>query len=126
MNPCAKMLDCANHQCPSLKCHPKCQPCLLKPSLVTHCPCGKYELSQIAPTRNSCIDPILTCGTPFIKILACGHKYKAICGQIDFQCKEKVQKACRCGKEVRIIDCYLQNDFRCDRICKFKKSCSIH
>lgn len=40
--------------------------------------------------RTSCLDPIPTCMTPLNNILPCGHKSKALCGDKEFKCTEKV------------------------------------
>lgn len=78
--PCKKILDCGRHVCLDI-CHPQCSPCLLTPQIVTHCPCGKYKLTEMMKEpRKSCMDLIPNCGSPIETILTCGHKARTICG----------------------------------------------
>lgn len=69
-----RVLDCGNHYCQDV-CHPEaCVECLLKPLLVSHCPCGKTPLCDLLgelDVRKSCMDPVPTCKTTCGKTLPC-------------------------------------------------------
>lgn len=77
--------------------------------------------------RTSCLDAVPTCMTPLNNVLGCGHKSKALCGDKNIRCMEKVQVFCRCTKSSQITECYKsEEEFLCERVCKKKKSCQVH
>lgn len=141
---CSKKLDCGNHYCQRI-CHPgDCDECLLKPTLVTFCPCGKTPISELLnEARMSCLDPVPTCGSTCDKVLPCSpqrelgnhllteeeHRCKkechfGECGPCDGITKVK----CRCGARVKEIPCIQKGreEYRCERRCNKKKSCGKH
>ncbi|CAD8107016.1 unnamed protein product [Paramecium sonneborni] len=123
---CGKILDCGQHQCLE-QCHPKCQPCKLKPELIIFCACGKYKINDlIKEQRKSCLDPIPNCGTPIETTLNCGHKSRTICGSDYPECTQKVKEKCRCGDSTRVKVCNDKSLFVCDDVCKKRKSCGVH
>lgn len=103
--PCEKTIDCGYHKCEQT-CHKgPCMTCLKKPELQTTCPCGRYSLLAIAESvRESCKDPIPSCGMPCKKKLHCGHECPLTCheGRCP-ECKVGVQQSCRCLTAVRKI-----------------------
>ena len=73
-----RMLDCDAHRCKQV-CHPgPCQPCPLSPRLAKTCPCGQTPLAKLLELgysdaeRETCSDPIPSCGKTCSKPLACG------------------------------------------------------
>lgn len=71
------MLGCGNHHCEDT-CHQgPCQTCTLLPEAIITCPCGARELADLSPApRQSCLDPIPTCGGKCRKPLKCGPPSK--------------------------------------------------
>ena len=69
-----RILDCGNHNCQNV-CHiGVCKECLLKPSILTSCPCGKtpvFDLLGGHDVRKSCLDPVPTCKLMCGKVLPC-------------------------------------------------------
>lgn len=69
-----RTLDCGNHNCQNV-CHiGVCKECLLKPSILTSCPCGKtpvFDLLGGHDVRKSCLDPVPTCKLMCGKVLPC-------------------------------------------------------
>lgn len=71
-----RMLNCEAHRCQQL-CHRfQCQPCPRSPSLVRTCACTQTPLTKLMELgyaeRQSCSDPIPSCGKACGKPLACG------------------------------------------------------
>ena len=141
---CLKVLDCGNHNCQEI-CHPgACTECLLKPSLISCCPCGKTLISELLDNpRMSCLDPVPTCRSICDKVLPCSpqiaegnsdshyeeHRCKnkchlGECGACDGITKVK----CRCGTNVKEIPCVERrnDEFRCEQRCNKKKNCGRH
>ena len=141
---CSRTLDCGNHTCQKI-CHQgECTECLLKPSLVTRCPCAKSLVSDLLEdVRISCLDPVPTCESTCDKILPCSpqitegnkdssneeHRCKnkchlGECGVCDGITKVK----CRCGTNVKEIPCAERTaeEYRCDQRCNKKKNCGRH
>lgn len=138
---CEKSRDCEQHQCDAV-CHPgPCQPCLLTPSRVTRCPCGKIPLEQLyardqVPPRTSCLDPVPTCGQTCGFRLDCGppaqhHTCSALChiGPCPV-CPKTTSIRCRCGNMDKEIPCCeltgRPDDARCEKRCQKKRSCGRH
>ena len=66
-------LDCGNHECKEI-CHASsCRSCELQPDVVDFCPCGKMKIVELldGKNRNSCMDPIPTCGNTCDGFLPC-------------------------------------------------------
>ena len=85
-NVCGRNLDCEKHQCERL-CHVgPCDGCVLQPSQVTHCPCGKTALADIptAKPRLMCTDEIPTCQQKCLRALPCGSAGKNSCFELLF------------------------------------------
>lgn len=74
------MLNCGAHRCQQLCHRGQCQPCSRSPSLVKTCPCGQTPLAKLLELgyseRQSCSDPIPSCGKTCSKPLACGSSGK--------------------------------------------------
>nr|CAD7400623.1 unnamed protein product [Timema poppensis] len=132
---CEKNLTCGNHQC-TLVCHTgPCGECELSPDKITHCPCGKTELTA-DQARNSCLDTIPNCPLICGKKLACGQPNNP------HHCKEKCHNGkcpscplstlvkCRCGNMDREIPCIelttRADDARCEKKCTKKRACGKH
>ena len=141
---CKKTLDCGNHKCQKI-CHPgTCSECCLKPSLISHCPCGKTLVSELlGGDRKSCLDPVPTCESICDKILPCSPQIAE--GKADFsneehRCKNKchlgecgacdgiTKVRCRCGTNMKEIFCVERNleEYRCEQRCNKKKKCGRH
>jgi transcriptional repressor NF-X1 len=136
--------DCAIHFC-SKQCHPpspRPPPCPRSPSLVSHCPCGKQELSpsntsSFPPntllSRTSCLDPIPTCFSTCMKSLeTCSHVCSATChvGPCP-PCTIMLVRPCRCGATTKNVPCSsvvagIQDDILCDRPCAVLRACGRH
>lgn len=132
-NVCDKLLDCKNHKCKA-QCHSgSCEPCSLKPELVTHCCCGQTPLIE---QRKSCLDEIPTCDKLCCKRLKCGqpsnpHVCKVKCHQDECpECELTTKVKCRCGNMDKEIPCKelttKADDARCLKRCTKKRSCGKH
>ncbi|XP_046396084.1 protein shuttle craft-like [Ischnura elegans] len=135
---CERLLDCKNHKCEVL-CHPsECSPCALMPKRVTRCPCGKVALGDIegAVERQSCLDPVPTCGKTCEKVMDCGQPGKNhICKELCHEgpcppCTLTTLVKCRCGNMNKEIPCSelttKADDARCNKKCTKKRSCWRH
>lgn len=141
---CSKVLDCGNHHCQRI-CHPgTCSECLLKPSLVTCCPCGKALVTELLNEgRASCLDPVPTCSSTCDKVLSCSpqraegssdkltgeHRCKKECHVGDCgPCDGITKVKCRCGRQVKEIPCVQINmeEYRCEKRCNKKRNCGRH
>lgn len=75
-----RMLDCEAHRCQQVCHRGRCQPCPRSPILVKSCPCGQTPLTKLLELgyaeRQSCSDPIPSCGKTCNKPLACGSSGK--------------------------------------------------
>lgn len=140
-SPCPRLQECGQHPCPS-SCHPgPCQPCSLTLSTVTHCPCGgssleKLYLEAAVQPRESCLDPVPTCGEKCQKPLPCGppsspHLCPLPCHPgLCLPCPLTTLVRCRCGHMDRELPCAelttRADDARCGKQCKAKRSCGRH
>lgn len=140
-NLCEKSRDCELHQCDA-QCHAgECEPCMLTPAHVTTCPCGQtpleklYERDGVSP-RETCLDPIPTCGMTCSARLTCGppaspHTCSAVCHTGPCPtCPESTTVRCRCGHMDKDIPCCQltghPDDARCERRCTKKRTCGRH
>ncbi|KZT20935.1 hypothetical protein NEOLEDRAFT_1244899 [Neolentinus lepideus HHB14362 ss-1] len=143
-NKCNRPFDCGIHKC-SQPCHPPSPappPCPFSPSLVTHCPCGKHELSPALAssfppgaslTRTKCTDSIPTCESLCMKPLAgCTHVCSVRChtGACP-PCSIALVRPCRCGATMRDIKCAElqaggEEEILCDRPCAALRDCGRH
>ncbi|XP_071451168.1 protein shuttle craft-like [Hetaerina americana] len=135
---CGRTLDCKNHKCEAL-CHPsECSPCALMPARVMKCPCGKVALTDVegAVQRQSCLDPVPTCGKTCEKVLSCGqpgkhHLCKELCHEGPCPpCTLTTAVKCRCGNMNKEIPCNelttKADDARCNKKCTKKRTCWRH
>lgn len=138
---CGRPLDCGTHQCATV-CHfGECSSCPLLPAAVVHCPCGKRPLDSIegAAPRQSCVDPIPTCGSICGKLLVCGPKDSP--HQCDAPCHEgpcppcplSSSVRCRCGATSREVPCVElaggsgnSPEELCQRRCQKRRQCGRH
>ncbi|XP_053716490.1 transcriptional repressor NF-X1 [Synchiropus splendidus] len=138
---CGKMLNCETHRCQQ-PCHRgQCEPCPRSPSIVKSCPCGQTQLAKLMDLgyskRQSCSDPIPSCGKTCNKPLACGSNdvihlcekdcHEGSCGP----CSLTSTIRCRCGANMKEVPCALiQNEedflFTCEKRCNKKRSCGRH
>ena len=98
-NSCGKRLKCGNHFCGKI-CHAQnedCERCERSPELVKTCPCGKSPLE--AGSRQSCLDPIPSCGQKCEKSLICGHSCQ-------HQCHEGECQKCPLSTKVRLSELF--------------------
>ncbi|KAM7369762.1 hypothetical protein PAMP_011056 [Pampus punctatissimus] len=138
---CGKMLNCEAHRCQQV-CHQvPCQPCPRSPSLVKTCPCSQTPLTKLLELgyseRQSCSDPIPSCGKTCNKPLACGssdtiHLCEKMCHEDDCgPCSLTSTVRCRCGsktKEVPCVTIHKEDElvFTCEKRCNKKRSCGRH
>nr|XP_057916740.1 transcriptional repressor NF-X1 [Doryrhamphus excisus] len=138
---CAKMLDCDAHQCQQ-PCHRgSCSPCPRSPTTVKTCPCGQTPLTKLLELgyaeRQSCSDPIPSCGKTCSKPLACGSNdtvhlcdklcHEGVCGP----CSLTSTIRCRCASKTKEVPCAtIQKEeelvFTCEKRCSKKRSCGRH
>ncbi|XP_075903772.1 transcriptional repressor NF-X1 isoform X2 [Nelusetta ayraudi] len=138
---CGKMLNCGAHSCPQLCHRGQCQPCSRSPSLVKTCPCGQTPLAKLMELgyseRQSCSDPIPSCGKTCNKPLACGssdsiHLCEKLCHEGSCgPCSLTSTIRCRCGSKTMEVPCAtIQTEaelvFACERRCNKKRSCGRH
>ncbi|XP_078429482.1 NF-X-like 1 [Wolffia australiana] len=130
---CGRALPCGNHHCTE-NCHPgPCGDCLLLPSKLRTCPCGKTKLTK---PRSSCSEPVPTCSLRCSKLLPCGtHRCETSCHEGACPpCQTLVKQNCRCGSASREVECFEtsakdeenSSSFSCDKPCGKKKSCGRH
>uniref|UniRef100_A0A1A8NL37 Transcriptional repressor NF-X1 n=2 Tax=Nothobranchius pienaari TaxID=704102 RepID=A0A1A8NL37_9TELE len=138
---CSKMLSCEAHRCQQVCHRGPCQPCPRSPSLVKTCPCGQTPLSKLLDLgyaeRNSCSDPVPSCGKTCNKPLPCGSNetihlcqnlcHEGACGP----CSLTSTIRCRCGSKTKEAPCEkIQKEeelvFTCERRCNKKRSCGRH
>jgi len=109
-------------------------PCPFDPYRITHCPCGKANITSLTSGRErlSCTEPIPTCKSKCLKPLpGCSHGgdqnpcHSGPCRP----CRISVRTQCRCGNETLTIPC---NDLNngviplCSKICTVLKACGRH
>uniref|UniRef100_A0A1B6EVN5 Protein shuttle craft n=1 Tax=Cuerna arida TaxID=1464854 RepID=A0A1B6EVN5_9HEMI len=134
-SPCEAKLLCGQHVCEEI-CHAEpCGSCPRDPSQVTHCPCGQTQLSP-TQLRNSCLDPIPTCGQICSRQLPCGqpsnpHQCKTLCHEGPCPpCDQSTLVRCRCGYMDQEIPCTelttKADDARCQKKCTKKRTCGKH
>ncbi|GAB6020489.1 hypothetical protein CHUAL_003175 [Chamberlinius hualienensis] len=126
---CGKIRKCGHHTC-DLLCHSgECPPCDLSPELLTHCPCGKSPLSNLAAftTRTLCTDPVPVCNNICGKLLTCGgkdeeHKCTSRCHSGPCpSCSLMSSLKCNCGGSLIQVNC---SEVTTDSIVKCKKRCN--
>ncbi|KAG7886788.1 hypothetical protein KL938_000441 [Ogataea parapolymorpha] len=129
---CDDLLDCGNHRCTE-PCHaktPNGHKCPRSPALLTHCPCGKHKLDQLASPRTSCLDPVPTCGETCGKKLDCGHTCYWPCHEGECApCYGVVDSKCRCNYTQYSVACKLaQQGYvpACNHKCQALMSCRRH
>ncbi|XP_051796440.1 transcriptional repressor NF-X1 [Acanthochromis polyacanthus] len=138
---CGKMLNCEAHRCQQVCHRGPCQPCPRSPSLVKTCPCGQTPLSKLLELgyseRQSCSDPIPSCGKTCNKPLACGssdtiHLCENLCHEGSCgPCSLTSTVRCRCGSKTKEVPCAkIQKEdelvFTCEKRCSKKRSCGRH
>ncbi|KAK8949021.1 NF-X1-type zinc finger protein NFXL1 [Platanthera zijinensis] len=126
---CGRRLLCGNHLCRK-NCHPgPCGECELLPGSIRACHCGKTKLIE---ERSSCLDPIPTCSQICERRVSCkSHFCGKQCHEGDCPpCPVYVQQRCRCGWQLRFVECHQLFDrnfvFSCERTCGQKKDCGRH
>ncbi|KAL7419049.1 FKBP12-associated protein [Cryptotrichosporon argae] len=135
--PCGRTFDCGEHTCDE-PCHPHpLHPihCPRSADVVSQCACGQTLLRLLsAPPRESCSDPIPTCGKACNKAHACGHPCGAPChvGACP-PCTQKLVRVCRCGESQAMLSCaeveLAERDgggVLCERVCKALRNCGKH
>ncbi|XP_018549214.1 transcriptional repressor NF-X1 [Lates calcarifer] len=138
---CGKMLDCEAHRCQQVCHRGPCQPCPRSPTLVRTCPCGQTQLAKLLELgyseRQSCSDPIPSCGKTCNKPLACGssdtiHLCEKLCHEGSCgPCSLTSTIRCRCGSKTKEVPCVtIQTEdelvFTCEKRCNKKRSCGRH
>ncbi|CAK6967447.1 transcriptional repressor NF-X1 [Scomber scombrus] len=138
---CAKMLNCEAHRCQQVCHRGPCQPCPRSPSLVKTCPCSQTPLVKLLELgyseRQSCSDPVPSCGKTCNKPLACGssdiiHLCEKMCHEDSCgPCSLTSTIRCRCGSKTKEVPCaIIQKEdelvFTCERRCNKKRSCGRH
>ncbi|XP_041817302.1 transcriptional repressor NF-X1 isoform X2 [Chelmon rostratus] len=138
---CGMMLDCEAHRCQQVCHRGRCQPCPRSPILVKSCPCGQTPLTKLLELgyaeRQSCSDPIPSCGKTCNKPLACGssdtiHLCEKLCHEGSCgPCSLTSTIRCRCGSKTTEVPCAtIQKEeelvFTCEKRCSKKRSCGRH
>ncbi|XP_062235425.1 transcriptional repressor NF-X1 [Platichthys flesus] len=138
---CGKMLDCGAHSCQQLCHRGPCQQCPRSPTLVKTCPCSQTLLSKLLELgyseRQSCSDPVPSCGKTCNQPLACGssdtiHLCENLCHEGSCgPCSLTSTIRCRCGSKTKEVPCVtIQKEeelvFTCERRCNKKRSCGRH
>ncbi|XP_069015721.1 transcriptional repressor NF-X1 [Embiotoca jacksoni] len=138
---CGKMLNCEAHRCQQVCHRGACQPCPRSPNLVKTCPCAQTPLTKLLELgyaeRQSCADPIPSCGKTCNKPLACGSSdiihlcdnlcHEGGCGP----CALTSTVRCRCGSKTKEVPCVkIQTEdelvFTCEKRCNKKRFCGRH
>lgn len=117
---CKKPLVCGNHIC-ERKCHgDDCGKCPY--GVERSCFCGKQTF-QVTRCDESSLD---SCGDTCLKQLPCGHQCLSRChkSECDANCKEEVEKKCRCGSMTKVFPC--SKELLCEIKCNRSKSCKKH
>ncbi|KAI5795104.1 hypothetical protein EDC01DRAFT_717194 [Geopyxis carbonaria] len=130
---CKRLYDCNIHHCEKI-CHPQDfdEPrCPLSPDLITHCLCGKTQLSEILPKpRENCEAPIPSCEKIHGKRLPCGHECPKKCHDGECgPCLKTIKVTCRCGKTLSTSLCHQGEDIeppQCTRNCRVALNCGRH
>ncbi|KAG7231187.1 hypothetical protein INR49_012018 [Caranx melampygus] len=121
----AGMLGCEAHRCQEACHRGPCQPCPRSPSLVKTCPCGQTPLAKLLELgyteRQSCSDPIPSCGKTCNKPLACGSSEELI-----FTCERRCNKKRSCGRHKCGELCCVVVEHKCSLICGYKLNCGLH
>nr|XP_046227015.1 transcriptional repressor NF-X1 [Scatophagus argus] len=138
---CGMMLNCEAHRCQQVCHRGQCQLCSRSPSLVKTCPCAQTPLAKLLelgyPERQSCSDPIPSCGKTCNKPLACDssdtiHLCEKLCHEGSCgPCSLTSTVRCRCGSKTKEIPCAtIQKEeeliFTCEKRCNKKRSCGRH
>lgn len=133
---CGGLLACGVHRCDDA-CHEgDCQRCRLDPEVVTTCPCGKKPLLETEiSARESCTDPIPSCGEKCGSRLGClsDHKCEKVCGHEGScgKCERLVDALCRCGASSVRVSCgadeeTLHKELVCASECGDRRVCRKH
>ncbi|KAI1394130.1 uncharacterized protein F4822DRAFT_38126 [Hypoxylon trugodes] len=131
-NVCDRVFDCGKHRCEK-GCHPQDENearCPLSLDLITHCPCGQTDLADILnQPRETCEDPIPTCGNKCNKPLPCGHSCQFNCHSGPCApCLQSMEITCRCGRTKVTSVCH-QGTIEtpeCMKICRAQLNCGRH
>lgn len=130
---CDRPFDCGVHRCRKT-CHAQDvlpAHCALSPDVVKFCSCGKTNINELLSTpRQSCEDPIPTCGKICHKTLKCGHQCQRTCHDGDCgMCLQHVSITCRCGKTSSSSLCHQGEEGeppQCMCTCKAALNCGRH
>ncbi|XP_041824274.1 transcriptional repressor NF-X1 [Melanotaenia boesemani] len=138
---CGKVLNCEAHQCQEVCHRGPCQPCPRSTSLVKTCPCSQTPLTKLLELgyseRQSCSDPIPSCGKTCNKPLPCGssdtiHLCENLCHEGSCgPCSLTSMIRCRCSSNTKEVPCAeIQKEdelvFTCEKRCSKKRSCGRH
>ncbi|KAI0018313.1 hypothetical protein F4780DRAFT_751617 [Xylariomycetidae sp. FL0641] len=128
---CGRAFDCEKHFCQH-ECHPQHEQlahCPFSTDAVSHCPCGKTALVDIAQPRKDCEDPIPNCDKVCNKSLSCGHSCQQVCHSGPCApCTQRMEVSCRCGRTKTTGMCH-QGDIQhpwCRRVCRAQLNCGRH
>ncbi|MEW5303405.1 MAG: hypothetical protein WDW38_001729 [Sanguina aurantia] len=117
---CGKLLACGCHSCEKV-CHAgACGTCPRDGERT--CPCGKATYSQL-----SCTETAPPCGETCGRLLPCGiHTCTERChtGDCSKNCRDTVARSCRCGKMQKAVRC--GEELRCERRCTGVRACGRH
>ncbi|KAJ2615327.1 FKBP12-associated protein [Coemansia sp. RSA 1365] len=135
---CGEELDCGSHTC-SRPCHPRSDPsvlahgeCLLDPTRVSACHCGKKSARDFDSPRTACTDPVPSCGAMCARQLpGCSHTCNEICHAGPCPpCTVRISSSCGCGGETFQMECHKARSAderpRCQRLCTKKRVCRRH
>lgn len=124
---CGAPLDCGNHFCQK-PCHmSSSHRCDLKPKSHEMCHCRKFTVKEIiGRPRDSCLEPIPSCGKVCGRTLACGHECREKChpGACP-SCETRRTVVCQCGSNKFEIKCGAPAP-QCQKKCGALLLCTRH
>ncbi|XP_078411503.1 NFX1-type zinc finger-containing protein 1 isoform X1 [Cetorhinus maximus] len=117
LKPCQKVLCEDGHRC-AKSCYEKCGKCQVKVDKVIP-QCG--HLQKVPCSKNP---ENFVCKEPCSKILHCGHKCAAACGEDCATCTIKVSITLKCD-HIQEVDCYIKEAAKIGRCVPCKEKCRM-
>lgn len=122
LKPCQKVICGAGHRC-TKSCYEKCGKCQVKvDKIIPKCKHMQKVPCSTEPEKFACKEP---CS----KILCCGHKCTATCGDECAKCSQEVSITLKCGHKQQ-VECYMETAVRlgncvpCRQKCKALLDCN--
>ncbi|XP_067856716.1 NFX1-type zinc finger-containing protein 1-like isoform X2 [Heptranchias perlo] len=115
LKPCQKVLCDDGHRCPK-SCYEKCGSCQVKVDKVIP-PCGHVQKVPCSKNPENFV-----CKEPCSKILYCGHKCAAACGEDCALCSKKVSITLKCD-HVQEVECRIKEAAKIGKGVPCKEKC---